>query len=117
MDSGSRLLDLQSRQPARRGIRSGWPAWGSVSAEIIDPVGGVFWYAYGWPCGEAPEHGDQMLQERAWGRFLGFPVAGLPEGDYTTLTGELTHLAARHLDRILELDRATGEVSPGRAAA
>jgi hypothetical protein len=93
------------------------PAWGSVSAEIIDPVGGVFWYAYGWPCGEAPEHGDQMLQERAWGSFLGFPVAGLPEGDYTTLTGELTHLAARHLDRILELDRATGEVSPGRAAA
>ena len=93
------------------------PAWGSVSAEIIDPVGGVFWYAYGWPCGEAPEYADQMLQERAWGRFLGFPVAGLPEGDYTTLTGELTHLAARHLDRILELDRATGEVSPGRAAA
>jgi len=93
------------------------PAWGSVSAEIIDPIGGVFWYAYGWPCGEAPDHGDQMLQERSWGRFLGFRVAGMPAGDYTTLTGELTHLAARHLDRILELDRATGEVLPGRAAA
>jgi hypothetical protein len=93
------------------------PAWGSVSAEIIDPVGGVFWYTYGWPCGEAPEHGDQMLQERAWGRFLGFPVAGMPAGEYTTLTGDLTHLAARHLDRILELDRATGEVLPRRAAA
>jgi hypothetical protein len=80
-------------------------------------VGGVFWYTYGWPCGEAPEHGDQMLQERAWGRFLGFPVAGMPAGEYTTLTGDLTHLAARHLDRILELDRATGEVLPRRAAA
>jgi hypothetical protein len=93
------------------------PAWGSVSAEIIDPVGGVFWYTYGWPCGEAPEHGDQMLQERAWGRFLGFGVAGMPAGDYTTLSGELTHLAARHLDHIFELDRATGEVLPRRTAA
>jgi hypothetical protein len=93
------------------------PAWGSVSAEIIDPVAGVFWYTYGWPCGEPPEHGDQMLQERSWSRFLGFPVAGLPAGDYTTLTGELTHLAARHLNRILELDRATGEARAGRAAA
>jgi acyl-CoA:6-aminopenicillanic acid acyl transferase len=76
------------------------PAWGSVSAEIIDPVGGVFWYAYGWPCGEASEYGDQMLQEHSWGTFLGFPVAALPEGAYTTLTGELTPLAIRHVDSL-----------------
>ena len=76
------------------------PAWGSVSAEIIDPVDGIFWYAYGWPCGEVPEHGDQMLQGRSWGTFLGFPVADLPEGDYTTLTGELTFLAVKHLDSL-----------------
>ena len=93
------------------------PAWGTVSAEIIDPSGGVFWYTYGWPCGEAPEHGDQLLQERAWGTFLGFPIAALPTGDYTTLTGELSPLAIRHLRQIQELDRATGLALPKRAAA
>jgi hypothetical protein len=93
------------------------PAWGTVSAEIIDPAGGVFWYTYGWPCGEAPEHGDQLLQERAWGIFIGFPIAALPAGDYTTLTGELTPLAISHLRHLLELDRATGQVLPRRAAA
>jgi hypothetical protein len=77
------------------------PAWGSVSAEIIDPIAGVFWYAYGWPCGEDPEYGDQMLQERSWGTFLGFPVAALPEGMFTTLTGELTPLAVRYMDSLL----------------
>ena len=76
------------------------PAWGSVSAEIIDPIAGVFWYAYGWPCGEDPEYGDQLLQECSWGTFLGFPVAALPEGAYTTLTGELTSLAVRHVDSL-----------------
>jgi hypothetical protein len=93
------------------------PAWGTVSAEIVDPSAGVFWYTYGWPCGEAPEHGDQLLQERAWGTFLGFPLTDLPEGEYTTLTGELTPLAVRHLKYILELDRTTGQVLPKRAAA
>jgi hypothetical protein len=93
------------------------PAWGTVSAEIIDPAAGVFWYTYGWPCGTAPEHGDQMLQERSWGVFLGFPLAEMAAGDYTTLTGELTHLAVRHLHLFLELDRTTGEVRPRRAAA
>jgi len=76
------------------------PAWGSVSAEIIAPVDGIFWYAYGWPCGEDPEYGDQLLQEHSWGTFLGFPVAILPEGAYTTLTGELTSLAVRHVDSL-----------------
>jgi hypothetical protein len=79
------------------------PAWGSVSAEIIDPVAGIFWYAYGWPCGERPAYDDQLLQERSWGRFLGFPIAHLPAGDYTTLTGELTHLAVQHLGQIKTL--------------
>jgi hypothetical protein len=77
------------------------PAWGSVSAEIIDPVDGIFWYTYGWPCGEAPEYGDQMLQDRSWGRFVGFRLDTLPEGDYTTLTGELTPLACRRFDRLV----------------
>ena len=74
------------------------PAWGSVSAEIIDPVNGIFWYAYGWPCGSAPEYGDQMLQERSWGHFVGFPLADLAAGHYTTPTGELTHLALSRWD-------------------
>jgi hypothetical protein len=93
------------------------PAWGTVSAEIVDPSGAVFWYTYGWPCGQPPEHGDQLLQERAWGTFLGFPLAALPAGDYTTLTGELTPLAISHLRHLVELDRATGQVLPRRAAA
>jgi hypothetical protein len=80
------------------------PAWGSVSAEIIDPVEGVFWYAYGWPCGEAPQFGDQMLQDRSWGKFVGFRLNDLPQGQYTTLTGELTALAARHLDRLVPFE-------------
>jgi hypothetical protein len=77
------------------------PAWGSVSAEIIDPVGGIFWYAFGWPCGEAPEYGDQYLQHRSWGQFVSFPLKDLGEGDYTTLAGEFTPLACRHFAHLL----------------
>ncbi|TRZ51705.1 hypothetical protein D4S03_04645 [bacterium] len=69
---------------------------GSVSAEILDPTAGVFWYAYGWPCGEPPQYGDELLQERSWGTFIGFPLSELPEGEYTTLSGELTPLACKH---------------------
>jgi len=69
---------------------------GSVSAEIIDPMAGVFWYAYGWPCGEPAVYGDELLQEKSWGTFVGFPLADLPAGEYTTLSGELTALACRH---------------------
>ena len=79
------------------------PCWGTVSAEIVDPMDGVFWYAYGWPCGEMPEFGDQMLQDRSWGAFLGFPLDALPAGTYTTLTGELTHLAAQHFGHLRHL--------------
>ena len=84
----------------------GRPAHGSVSAEIIDPVDGIFWYAYGWPCGEAPEAGDQLLQERSWGAFIGFPLATLPAGTYTTLQGELTSLAAVHFAHLIPEERA-----------
>jgi Acyl-coenzyme A:6-aminopenicillanic acid acyl-transferase len=81
------------------------PAHGSVSAEIVDPVDGIFWYAYGWPCGEAPEAGDQLLQERSWGAFIGFPLATLPAGIYTTLEGELTPLAAVHFGCLIPEER------------
>jgi hypothetical protein len=83
------------------------PAHGSVSAEIIDPVAGIFWYAYGWPCGEAPDAGDQLLQERSWGAFIGFPLATLPAGVYTTLQGELTPLAAAHFGSLMPEERAS----------
>ena len=82
------------------------PALGTVSAEIIDCVEGVFWYTYGWPCGEAPDGGDQMLQEKSWGSYIGFPLASLPAGVYTTLTGELTPLAARHFGDLLRHEPA-----------
>ena len=87
------------------------PAHGSISAEIIDPVDGIFWYAYGWPCGEAPEAGDQLLQERSWGAFVGFPLAALTAGTYTTLEGELTSLAAVHFARLIPEERALQEAT------
>ncbi len=46
--------------------------WGTVSAEILDPSSKLFWYAYGWPCGQNPEYGDQIYQENSWGRFAPF---------------------------------------------
>ena len=88
------------------GFSAARPAHGTVSAEIIDCVGGVFWYAYGWPCGEAPEGDDQLLQDRSWGRFIGFPLAALPAGVYTTLSGELTHLAATYFEHLLRRETA-----------
>ena len=82
------------------------PAWGSVSAEVIAPMDDTFWYTYGWPCGETPDHGDQLLQERSWGQFIGFKLADLPAGEYTTLTGELTHLALQQANRLCFSDDA-----------
>jgi hypothetical protein len=91
----------------------GRPAHGSVSAETIDSVDGIFWYAYGWPCGEPPEAGDQLLQERSWGAFIGFPLANLPAGTYTTLQGELTPLAAVHFPHLIPEERASQDaISP-----
>ncbi len=50
--------------------------WGTVSAEIMQPSARLFWYAYGWPCGQPPEHGDQIYQDKSWGRFVPFDLAG-----------------------------------------
>lgn len=79
--------------------------FGTVSAEIIDPVSRTLWYCYGWPCGTSPSFRDQLYQDRSWGRFLPFNVDSLPLGGYTTLYGELTPLAVRHVDlrRVLEV--------------
>jgi hypothetical protein len=71
---------------------------GSVSAEIIDPVSRTLWYCYGWPCGSHASFGDQLHQEGSWGRFLPFRVAHLPLGYHTTLLGDLTPLAVKHLE-------------------
>ncbi len=46
--------------------------WGTVSAEIMQPSEKLFWYAYGWPCGRQPEYGDQIHQEKSWGKFVPF---------------------------------------------
>lgn len=68
--------------------------WGTVSAEILEPSAGTFWYAYGWPCGERPEHGDQLFQERSWGQFVPFALPGEPLTQaitpLTTVAGEIT---------------------------
>ncbi|MGE0529040.1 MAG: hypothetical protein AB7P49_18425, partial [Bdellovibrionales bacterium] len=52
--------------------------WGTVSAEILQPKARTLWYAYGWPCGQKPEFGDQIYQDKSWGKFI--PFAILPKG-------------------------------------
>ena len=67
--------------------------WGTVSAEIMQPSQRLFWYAYGWPCGEQPEYGDQIYQDRSWGRFVPFSFGTAEDGEITviaTLDGEIT---------------------------
>ncbi|MEM1282616.1 MAG: carcinine hydrolase/isopenicillin-N N-acyltransferase family protein [Chlamydiota bacterium] len=68
--------------------------WGTVSSEILQPKSKQFWYAYGWPCGEKPDYGDQILQENSWGEFRPFgfnkrnPINGVHQ--LTTPEGKLT---------------------------
>ena len=81
---------------------SGAPAFGTVSAEIVDPVRRILWYCYGWPCGERSAAPDQPFQDRSWGRFLPFALDRLPAGDMSTTNGELTDAAAE----LVEFDRA-----------
>lgn len=71
--------------------------WGTVSAEILAPASRTFWYAYGWPCGEPPEHGDQRFQERSWGRFVPFGIADDTEAMtlLTTPGGDVTPAGMR----------------------
>ena len=68
--------------------------WGTVSAEILQPSEKLFWYAYGWPCGQKPEYGDQIFQEKSWGKFIPFGIkeGGEKEGiiQLTTPEGEVT---------------------------
>jgi len=61
--------------------------WGTVSAEIMQPSQKQFWYAYGWPCGQKPEYGDQLFQENSWGQFVPF---GFPEGEIDSEEVRLT---------------------------
>jgi hypothetical protein len=67
--------------------------WGTVSAEIMQSSQRLFWYAYGWPCGEPPEYGDQIYQDRSWGRFVPFGFGASKDEEITvlaTLEGEIT---------------------------
>ncbi|MEM9656872.1 MAG: hypothetical protein AAF961_00790 [Planctomycetota bacterium] len=84
--------------------RDDYPAedlpWGTVSAEILQPADRTLWYAYGWPCGRAPEYGDQIYQDRSWGEFVPFRLRqfdqeGQEITELTTPAGELTDVARR----------------------
>lgn len=75
--------------------------WGTVSSEIMQPSTGLFWYAYGWPCGGRPEYGDQIYQENSWGKYLPFSLndsetkhSAVP---LTTVEGVITAAGARAL--------------------
>mmetsp|Transcript_28648 Transcript_28648/g.82880 ORF Transcript_28648/g.82880 Transcript_28648/m.82880 type:complete len:376 (+) Transcript_28648:33-1160(+) len=61
------------------------PPWGTVSWEIMQPSKRAFHYCYGWPCGKAPEHGDQLFQVGSWGRFEAFvlPPSTVAESNAT----------------------------------
>lgn len=72
--------------------------WGTVSAEILEPSHRRLWYAYGWPCGHAPSHGDQIYQEGSWGKFIAFELPDTVEtGPYTTVDGQVTSLGAQNI--------------------
>jgi hypothetical protein len=49
--------------------------WGTVSAEILQPLTRTLFYCYGWPCGEKPAYKDQLYQENSWGAFRPFTIA------------------------------------------
>jgi hypothetical protein len=71
---------------------------GTVSSEISEPRKGRFWYCYGWPCGSTPENADlQVNQDRSWGAYLPFDLAGLEPGEYVTTDGRLTARAIKYL--------------------
>lgn len=77
--------------------------YGTVSSEIMQPKQLIFWYCYGWPCGEAPEDpAYQLYQNASWGFYLPFYLPELKEGNHTTLSGELTPLAIGYLKANLE---------------
>jgi acyl-CoA:6-aminopenicillanic acid acyl transferase len=84
--------------------------WGTVSAEIMQPAKKLFWYAYGWPCGRQPEYGDQIHQEKSWGKFVpfGFEARDAYEEETTILAtsdGEITVAGSRSQ---ADLDPAVG---------
>ncbi len=76
--------------------------WGTVSAEILQPSQGIFWYAYGWPCGAQPEHGDQIFQENSWGKFIPFALTTNKKDaaevtPLTTPSGKVTGFGIQHM--------------------
>ncbi|MHC4563543.1 MAG: hypothetical protein ACYS8X_12320 [Planctomycetota bacterium] len=46
--------------------------------------------------GQIDYPGEQLYQDRSWGRFRAFCVDELPRGEYVTVDGELTPLAQRY---------------------
>jgi hypothetical protein len=94
---------------------AGAVAFGTVSAEILDPSTRTLWYCYGWPCGEQRAAADQPFQERSWGRFLPFSLDGRPAGAMTTIEGELTPEATRALDKATVIVPARSGAMEARA--
>jgi hypothetical protein len=98
--------------------------WGTVSAEILDPAERTLWYAYGWPCGNAPTAGDQYLQERSWGAFLPFSLDALdvvtgsePVVELTTMWGEVLDPATRKPVTVDAFAERFGAVRPADVVA
>ena len=94
---------------------AGAVAFGTVSAEILDPTTRTLWYCYGWPCGERSATADQPYQERSWGRFLPFSLDRLPAGAMTTIEGEVTPAAAGAIDTGTALEPRRVRATEARA--
>jgi hypothetical protein len=90
-------------------------AFGTVSAEILDPSARTLWYCYGWPCGDRSAAADQPFQERSWGRFLPFRLDDLPPGPMTTIEGDLTPEGARAVELGTALEPIRSSAAEARA--
>lgn len=93
LDASGISICAHGKAPGPRQFRGG-----TVSSEISETQRRRFWYCYGWPCGSAPEAPEsQLYQDRSWGAYLPFDLAGLAPGEYVTIDGRLTALAVKHL--------------------
>lgn len=108
---GYSICNHGSFEPGESGVVQ--TGFGTVSAEIMDPVSRTMWYCYGWPCGAEPASESQSLQENSWGKFVAFTLDDLPAGHMTTPLGALTPLAVRHVD----LSRTIGALSSADSSA
>lgn len=73
----SRLKEesLWGHSPCNHGL-----GFGTVSSEIIDPLNGIFYFNFGWPCGEQQCNSEQLYQDKSWGKYEEYVLDDLHSG-------------------------------------